>query len=34
MVPPVPIPTGQFAWLSGPEGNLIGLLQPKTAPAK
>ncbi|MBI1763496.1 MAG: VOC family protein [Acidobacteria bacterium] len=29
LVPPVPIPTGKFAWLSDPEGNLIGLLQPK-----
>src|ERR1700731_1608752 len=26
LVPPVPIPTGQFAWISDPEGNLIGLL--------
>jgi predicted enzyme related to lactoylglutathione lyase len=34
LVPPVPIPTGQFAWMSDPEGNLIGLLQPKAAPAK
>jgi uncharacterized protein len=30
IVPPVPIPTGQFAWFRDPEGNLIGLLQPKT----
>jgi predicted enzyme related to lactoylglutathione lyase len=29
LVPPVPIPTGKFAWLADPEGNLIGLLQPK-----
>ncbi len=29
LVPPVPIPTGKFAWMSDPEGNLIGLLQPK-----
>jgi len=34
LVPPVPIPTGQFAWISDPEGNLVGLLQPKAAPAK
>ena len=34
LVPPVPIPTGQFAWMSDPEGNLIGLLQPKAAPVK
>jgi len=25
----VPIPTGKFAWLADPEGNLIDLLQPK-----
>jgi uncharacterized protein len=29
LVPPVPIPTGKFAWMSDPEGNMIGLLQPK-----
>ena len=29
LVPPVPIPTGKFAWLADPDGNLIGLLQPK-----
>ncbi len=29
LVPPVPIPTGKFAWLSDPDGNIIGLLQPK-----
>ncbi len=29
LVPPVPIPTGKFAWMADPEGNLIGLLQPK-----
>ena len=29
LVPPVPIPTGKFAWLADPEGNMIGLLQPK-----
>jgi predicted enzyme related to lactoylglutathione lyase len=25
LVPPVDIPTGTFAWLSDPEGNIIGL---------
>ena len=29
LVPPVPIPTGKFAWLADPDGNIIGLLQPK-----
>jgi predicted enzyme related to lactoylglutathione lyase len=29
VVPPVNIPTGKFAWFSDPEGNIIGLLQPK-----
>lgn len=29
LVPPVPIPTGKFAWLADPDGNLIGLLEPK-----
>lgn len=29
LVPPVKIPTGTFAWMQDPEGNLIGLLQPK-----
>lgn len=29
VVPPVKIPTGTFAWFSDPEGNTIGLLQPK-----
>jgi len=29
LVKPVPIPTGKFAWLADPDGNLIGLLQPK-----
>lgn len=31
VVPPIPIPTGHFAWIADPEGNLIGLLQPKPA---
>ena len=29
LVPAVKIPTGQFAWLSDPDGNIVGLLQPK-----
>ena len=29
IVPPVPIPTGTFAWFADPEGNTIGLLQRK-----
>jgi uncharacterized protein len=28
LVPPVPIPTGTFAWLQDPEGNTIGLWKP------
>jgi hypothetical protein len=30
LVPPVPIPTGTFAWLQDPEGNIIGLWKPAT----
>jgi uncharacterized protein len=30
IVPPVTIPTGKFAWFRDPEGNLIGLVQPKS----
>jgi predicted enzyme related to lactoylglutathione lyase len=29
LVKPVPIPTGKFAWLADPDGNIVGLLQPK-----
>jgi len=29
IVPPVAIPTGTFAWFADPEGNTIGLFQPK-----
>ncbi len=29
LIPAVPIPTGKFAWLADPDGNMIGLLQPK-----
>jgi uncharacterized protein len=28
LVPPVPIPTGTFAWLQDPEGNTVGLWKP------
>jgi uncharacterized protein len=27
LVGPIPIPVGQFAWISDPEGNTVGLLQ-------
>lgn len=30
LVPPVKIPTGMFAWFTDPDGNTIGLMQPKT----
>jgi uncharacterized protein len=29
-VPPVPIPTGTFAWIQDPEGNTVGLWKPST----
>jgi predicted enzyme related to lactoylglutathione lyase len=29
LVPPVEIPTGTFAWLGDPDGNIIGLWKPK-----
>ena len=29
LVPPVEIPTGTFAWMADPEGNIIGLWKPK-----
>jgi uncharacterized protein len=29
LVPPIPIPTGTFAWFADPDGNQIGLLKPK-----
>jgi len=29
LVPPVKIPTGTFAWISDPDGNIVGLMQPK-----
>src|SRR5262252_5080554 len=28
IVPAVKIPTGRFAWMADPEGNMIGLLEP------
>jgi uncharacterized protein len=28
LVPPVPIPTGTFAWMQDPEGNTVGLWKP------
>ncbi len=28
LVPPIPIPTGTFAWMADLEGNTVGLLQP------
>jgi predicted enzyme related to lactoylglutathione lyase len=28
LVPPVPIPTGTFAWMQDPEGNTEGLWKP------
>jgi predicted enzyme related to lactoylglutathione lyase len=28
IVPPVPIPTGTFAWFADPEGNVVGLWKP------
>jgi predicted enzyme related to lactoylglutathione lyase len=31
LVPPVPIPTGTFAWMQDPEGNVIGLWKPAPA---
>jgi predicted enzyme related to lactoylglutathione lyase len=32
LVPAVKIPTGQFAWISDPDGNIVGLMQPKPEP--
>jgi predicted enzyme related to lactoylglutathione lyase len=29
LVPPVEIPTGTFAWMADPNGNIVGLLKPK-----
>lgn len=34
IVGPVEIPTAHFAWFSDPDGNVVGLLQPKAATAK
>lgn len=30
LVPPLPIPTGKFAWMSDPEGNTVGLFEVKS----
>jgi predicted enzyme related to lactoylglutathione lyase len=30
VVPPVKIPTGEFAWFADPEGNTVGLWTPKS----
>jgi predicted enzyme related to lactoylglutathione lyase len=30
LVPPVPIPSGTFAWFADMEGRQVGLIQPKT----
>jgi predicted enzyme related to lactoylglutathione lyase len=30
LVPPVEIPTGSFAWMADPDGNIIGLFKPKS----
>jgi uncharacterized protein len=29
LVPPVEIPTGTFAWMADPDGNIVGLWKPK-----
>jgi len=29
LVPPIKIPTGTFAWLADPDGNIIGLWKPR-----
>lgn len=34
LVPPIAIPTGHFAWIADPEGNMIALIQPKAAAGK
>ena len=31
IVPPVPIPTGTFAWFADVEGNIVGLWKPNAA---
>jgi len=30
IVPPVPIPSGTFAWFADPEGNVVGLFETRT----
>src|SRR5262245_16151701 len=34
LVPLVEIPTGHFAWMADPDGNVIGLWKPKSASSK
>ncbi|HLJ55162.1 MAG TPA: VOC family protein [Chthonomonadaceae bacterium] len=34
LVPAVKIPTGQFAWIADPDGNIVGLLQQKAPDGK
>jgi predicted enzyme related to lactoylglutathione lyase len=34
LVPAIKIPTGHFAWISDPDGNIIGLLQPNEQSAE
>jgi len=29
LISPVPIPTGRFAWMADPEGNVVGLFETK-----
>ncbi|HKO05001.1 MAG TPA: hypothetical protein VJW51_09645 [Candidatus Acidoferrales bacterium] len=29
LVPPAEIPTGTFAWMADPDGNIVGLWKPK-----
>ena len=31
LVGPIPIPTGTFAWIADPDGNMIGLFKPPAA---
>jgi uncharacterized protein len=31
LVGPIPIPTGTFAWIADPDGNMVGLLKPANA---
>jgi predicted enzyme related to lactoylglutathione lyase len=31
LVPPIPLPTGTFAWIADPGGNTVGLWQPNSS---